>query len=652
MKKLMIALTLLLYIVSSKAYAINYNEFIQGSKEYKNEIKCENHKCKVINQDGKVILDGYDDIQYKKEAVISEFFVKKNGKWGIINEKDEILLDFQFESLDDYEDKYIIAKKDGKLGLLEDGTYKQIFPFEFNYLKRISNGNFLISKDENIGLFDVKGEQLIPFLYDSIVLQSINIKPIQYTVSKNLKQGVVDEKGKIIVPIKYDNIDHQNCAIITKNDYKFGLYDNKGKKLYDTKYKDIVVSCEEELVELSKNGEDYIKHFFSKEAEAEFKKFQEEFNKPYVEKEPDSTPVPNAGIAIIKKTQNGYIFVDNNGKQLNDSVFDNIILNNRINKADTENGLNYLNIASKVTDSEGKFIVTKNNKQGLVDKNGKTLFEPLYDSLGGVAKNVFLAKNGEEYGMIDKNNNVIKPFKNGYAHLIPENKQNNVPENKKKTIQPKEYKVITLTKNEDTYYAEKIDDKFKILDKNGFEVDENCLYDSVEAIGTSYNNYGYLKAKTGNCYALFDENSNKILTIKAQDIIMIPDCDYFIIKENNKYFTINKKGEKIQNDSFISYQSPKHVPTAYKTILIITSENNKQGIIDKSGKIIVKSIYDNFYFDMPLILIKKDNKFGYYNLDKNTFCDAKYDGIKRTTNGNYYGPWLFFENGTKTEINR
>ena len=47
------------------------------------------YKIENLNQDGKIILDNYENIHYKKEGAVSEFFAQKNGKWGIINEKNE-----------------------------------------------------------------------------------------------------------------------------------------------------------------------------------------------------------------------------------------------------------------------------------------------------------------------------------------------------------------------------------------------------------------------------------------------------------------------------------------------------------------------------------------------------------------------------------
>ena len=70
------------------------------------------------------------------------------------------------------------------------------------------------------------------------------------------------------------------------------------------------------------------------------------------------------------------------------------------------------------------------------------------------------------------------------------------------------------------------------------------------------------------------------------------------------------------------------------------------------GKIIIEPIYDDIYFQTPIVLLKKDKKYGYYNLDNKTTSDCKYDGIKSIDYGNLRSSWLFFENGNKTEVKK
>ena len=72
-------------------------------------------------------------------------------------------------------------------------------------------------------------------------------------------------------------------------------------------------------------------------------------------------------------------------------------------------------------------------------------------------------------------------------------------------------------------------------------------------------------------------------------------------------------------------------------------------MVNEKGVIFIKPIYDDFYFSFPLILLKKDNKLGYYNVKTKEFSDCKYDGISRFQGNKRHNNWIFYLNGIKTE---
>ena len=159
-----------------------------------------------------------------------------------------------------------------------------------------------------------------------------------------------------------------------------------------------------------------------------------------------------------------------------------------------------------------------------------------------------------------------------------------------------------------------------------------------------------MKAKIGDSFAIFDENSNKLFTIKANDINKFYNTEYFIVKTNTGYYTVNKKGERIENTEFLKYEQPKFVPSEYKKYIIISNSDSKKGMVNEKGIIFIKPIYDDFYFSFPLILLKKDNKLGYYNVKTKEFSDCKYDGVSRFQGNKRHNNWIFYLNGIKTEV--
>lgn len=92
------------------------------------------------------------------------------------------------------------------------------------FLDEQRKGNHFV--DESIdpsikyGLFDIKGNQILPFIYDYL-------KPIKgglFIVSRYGNYGVIDAEGKDVIPRKYQGLDiTESGALIVKNNNQYGL---------------------------------------------------------------------------------------------------------------------------------------------------------------------------------------------------------------------------------------------------------------------------------------------------------------------------------------------------------------------------------------------------------------------------------------------
>lgn len=84
------------------------------------------------------------------------------------------------------------------------------------------NGLAPVSKDGQFGLIDLEGNVIIPFIYESIVMSTVNA----YSVSVNGKWGFITKSNQILIPIVYDLISdfiENLCAV--KKDNKWGFID-------------------------------------------------------------------------------------------------------------------------------------------------------------------------------------------------------------------------------------------------------------------------------------------------------------------------------------------------------------------------------------------------------------------------------------------
>lgn len=86
---------------------------------------------------------GFQDLKEKKLVIPYEYedaetyavgnniAVKKNGKWGLINENNQVLIPFEYEMIYSSCDHTTSAKKNGKWGVIDINSNEILIPFEY-----------------------------------------------------------------------------------------------------------------------------------------------------------------------------------------------------------------------------------------------------------------------------------------------------------------------------------------------------------------------------------------------------------------------------------------------------------------------------------------------------------------------------------------
>lgn len=149
-----------------------------------------------INKSGeKVINDSFEEIRiYPEETgfkLIKNGYVvvKKNGKYGLIDTKGNIVLDMQYDDLDPFIEDLALAKKNNKYGFLD--------------------------KDKNIA---------IPFEYDDAWSFRNGLAKVQIIKNSIPKYGFVDKNGKQIIAVEYDEAtSFYNGKAFVKKDGRWGI---------------------------------------------------------------------------------------------------------------------------------------------------------------------------------------------------------------------------------------------------------------------------------------------------------------------------------------------------------------------------------------------------------------------------------------------
>ena len=150
-------------------------------------------------------------------------FVAKNGKWGVINNKGDILLDFKFDKINyldnnsknEYYKNLIEVRIEKLYGFidLENKIYSKINYKEIKY----SNEAFLIvKKEKSWGVINLIDEEIVPFIYDEIVISKNHV-----FAKKGGKYEIINLQNKNQVLYKCDNyyLSNETCIIKTKKLY-------------------------------------------------------------------------------------------------------------------------------------------------------------------------------------------------------------------------------------------------------------------------------------------------------------------------------------------------------------------------------------------------------------------------------------------------
>ncbi len=212
-----------------------------------------NGKAGLIDLDGNPLTEfiyddltdyfiGAQDYDFDDEKLDSWFIEKDyclmrlNSKWGLLNNKGEIIIDFQckrkisvYES-DEFSlrlvhaDKMdVLFNKDwNKVG--NEKEYDAIIPYQLNTV-------LVYEKDNLYGLMDPAGKIIIKAKYDEI---SYEIKDQMFVVKDKNEIKIINIKGKAMLDstfiYRYSS-DLSTCIVAEDKNNKWGVIDIKNKKI-------------------------------------------------------------------------------------------------------------------------------------------------------------------------------------------------------------------------------------------------------------------------------------------------------------------------------------------------------------------------------------------------------------------------------------
>lgn len=198
----------------------------------------EKRKKMVTQQD---VEEGLKNKMYQdlvtKEGVVC---LPNYGKYGFVDLNGRKVLDFQYDSAEDFENGLAKVKLKEKYGFInKKGEF--VIGCKYDEVDTFINGLACVKYGGKYGMIDQKGKAVIDFKYD----EKIYFYDYDYAkVVCNGKHGIINKKGKVIIECKYDipldEIGH-NGIIQAMLDGKYGLINSSGDVILDFKYDSI--SC-------------------------------------------------------------------------------------------------------------------------------------------------------------------------------------------------------------------------------------------------------------------------------------------------------------------------------------------------------------------------------------------------------------------------
>ena len=358
---------------------------------------------------------------------------------------------------------------------------------------------------------DFSGNKITEPIYEEII--SLPGKYGEYRVKKDGKYGVISNKGIVLVKIKYDSIEgdgYINSDGVAK-DAGYIVGENKGNGLQYG----YIDNQEKVIIKMENEGIERLTKVKSKD--------------PYLV----ITQNGRSSIFCSKKKHTDYTYLE----------------------------VRYANDDDK-NNCPDMFVVTKNKKKGLLNKELNVVLEPRYDEIGisGTYINASIGEINYVYSMDGKR------------------------------VKDTKYIGLDLTSTEKYYIAQTEKGTYTILntDKTKAIKEE---YDFIRELDDT----DIIVANKDDNITLYSPSLKKLFTIENATLKIVNNYIKIVSDNKTAYFTMD--GKEVDNT------------TVYlKNEIFAKSKNGKWGFVDINGKVVVDYKYDR---------VTEVNEYGFAGIYKN-----------------------------------
>lgn len=425
MKKVLgviVAILVIIMVIVSIVNVIKNGEDKKKVKSYSYYTVYENGKFGVINNEGETVINPeYTEIVLVPNKDVPIFICTydlndQDGtyKTKVINQKnEEIFKEYsKVEAIDNfdskqniwYEDDVLRVEKDGKYGLINfEG--KEVLPCDYDEitaLKGVTN-NLLVKKDGKVGLVNEKGQTIVNTEYKDIKTLKEGYKNEYIIVNDNNQYGIISTTGTVIIEPKYEDVKYLNNSemFAIKDAGVWKLINKDNQILIDGGY-DNIIEAKGENVVVEKGGKYGVVTTKNEEKiPVEYEQIKYTFSIYYIAKTGGKYGIINLNNEQVKDFN--YINMDYVEKgdfiQADVSDTETVIFDN--NLSEKING-----IVSEINQEKGYIKVYTNNEY----KYYNFKFEEKKSSDILTSNNLFLSKKDGKYGYVNKEGKVIVDY--------------------------------------------------------------------------------------------------------------------------------------------------------------------------------------------------------------------------------------------------
>jgi len=291
----------------------------------------------------------------------------------------------------------------------------------------------------------------------------------------------------------------------------------------------------------------------------------------------------------------------------------------------------------------------KNGKSGAINRKGETVVPFIYDRVNYFYKSgLAIVIKDKKFGFVNALGKEIIPVIYGNVDqtmideivLVSKNKKWAFFSNKGKQLtdfifdEVKQAYITEDGRNKDTYFKGDlaivtIDNQSQYLDRNLKEVIPFGEYDYTESL----NKNGFGIVAKNNKYGIIDNKGNEIIRLEYDKIEhpkRYSNILELFVSEKNGTLQIFDENIKLIKDNILDYSWDKiDFDDYYLDVLLLKDNQNKFGIIDETGKIIIPFEFEELRpFDgQETTIAKKNNYFGIIDFKNKELISFENDEI-------------------------